>query len=180
MHKIETPQSGDKPVLLLDVDGVFLVSPEMLAPDYKPQVCPEGFRLRPNTDNPYIFYNPDHGAWMRSLLVEADTYYLTSLGPEAYEEVGDHLGLPRFAWVNYWAFPNTEAVGERVTAVTAIFPGRAVVWVDDEHKPAAYAWAEERTANGTPTLLIQPESEQGLQYEHVVQAKAWLGQLTVR
>ncbi|MEU6124593.1 phosphotransferase [Streptomyces sp. NPDC047123] len=55
------------------------------------------------------------------------------------------------------------------------------VWIDDDFTGLDHAWAEERTARGTATLLVQPDPHLGLQPDHLNEVTKWVAQLpTVR
>lgn len=166
MSEIVAPPDGSKPVLLLDVDGVLLVVGKRPPPGFEV--------LKAAKDR--VFYCRQHGPWIRDLLKLADTYYLTSHQKMAHHDIGRHLKLPRLDWINYGAFQDTT-IGERAAAAQALFPNRGLVWVDDDFRDYEFEWADTRVANGNPTLLVKPDSERGLQYEHIVAIHNWLGRI---
>ncbi|SFX27958.1 hypothetical protein SAMN02787144_100299 [Streptomyces atratus] len=51
------------------------------------------------------------------------------------------------------------------------------VWIDDDFTSLDHAWAAERIAKGTPTLLVQPDPHLGLQPEHLTEVTTWVSQL---
>ena len=59
------------------------------------------------------------------------------------------------------------------------FGSQPVAWIDDDHREKELAWSEARNADGAATLLIKPESEEGLQRNHIEEVKIWLGHLSV-
>jgi hypothetical protein len=189
MEAINSPQGGEKPVLLLDVDGVLIVVDEEI-----PDRCPSGYKGGPRS--PHEFYNPQHGEWIKELLPDVDLYWLTSHVQDAHGNIGQHLGLPEAPWVNFHEFERQQWREEdekgfdfdaksnncnqaRRVAIETFFGEHTIIWVDDSLTPKDFQWGMQRQYDGAPTLLMKPDSAEGLQHYHIDRAKAWLGQLAV-
>jgi hypothetical protein len=171
MSRLETYTPGEKPVVLFDIDGVLLVTPER-----NPGICPPGYQAGPRQGSLYTFWNPSHGESIRKLLGYADVMYLTAHGPSSHEDIGQHLGLPEFPWINYWAYQGAGN-GERIVAAQEVCGDRPIAWVDDDHGAAEFYWAQHREGEGNPTLLIKPDSEQGIQSTDFQRVYDWAGAL---
>jgi len=174
MTTFEQPQDAAAPVLLLDIDGVLLVMPEK-----NPGKCPGGgFVPAPPEYDGYTFYNPTHSAWLNKLVLRMDAYYLSSHRGNSHKDIGQYLELPELDWIDYWQY-ESSGQGKRIVAASERFPGRPVAWIDDDHDGAAFAWAEHRNADEAPTLVIKPDSEQGLNCHHIQEVERWLGGLSL-
>ncbi len=188
MEMINSPQGGDKPVLLLDVDGVLLVTDEEI-----PKRCPEGYETGPD-GSPYEFYNPQHGEWIRELLPDVDFFWLTSHDERSHEDIGRPLGLPETGWVAHrnferqqWREENEQGFDEdassnnlnqaRRVAIESYFNQRTIIWIDDSLTPKDFMWGMKRQYDGVPSLLMKPDPAEGLQHAHIDRAKAWLGHI---
>jgi hypothetical protein len=57
--------------------------------------------------------------------------------------------------------------------VTAWIGCGATAWIDDDFTDADHAWADERTAAGIPTLLVQPDPSIGILPEHLTHVRRW-------
>lgn len=174
MKKLETYTPGEKPVVLFDVDGVILVTPER-----NPGICPSGYQAGPNQNSIYTFWNPSHGEHITRLSRLADIMYLTSHGSRAHKNIGQYLGLPEFPWINYWAYQQAGN-GERIVAAQAVCGDRPIAWIDDDHWATEFHWAHHREDEGSPTLLIKPNSEEGIQVADFVCIEDWIGSLATR
>jgi hypothetical protein len=51
--------------------------------------------------------------------------------------------------------------------------GRPIAWIDDELAADAFAWAAERSAAGSATLLVKTRAHVGLTAEQVEQLAAF-------
>jgi hypothetical protein len=190
MKAINSPQGGENPVLVTDIDGVFLVADEEV-----PGRCPPDWEASPrdrNRDRTYEFYNPRHGEWMKEILPDVDWYWLTSHNGNSHRDIGRHLYLPETDWIDLEPFDLEQRQLQRPydeerdssnlnyarrKAIDTFFSHRALAWVEDELTPLDYHWAWRRKANEAPTLLVRPDSAEGLQYSQIHRIKAWLGQL---
>lgn len=172
MAEINTYTPGEKPVLALDVDGVFMMYSE---------TRPEGCVLVP----PYtahVYCNPSVAKKLLPLTELCDPYYVTAHMNTAHEDIGKHLAFPEFDWVNIFKYRDSpgslyQINGYRRRALETCFPDRPLTWVDDDLRPEDFDWGADRDQSGLATLLIKPDSEQGLQSRHITTIERWLGSL---
>jgi hypothetical protein len=158
----------ERPVLLIDVDGVLNV--------YGVDDCPEGyaeFELFPDDDEPARLCVL-HGEWLRELGEQFDLAWASGWGFDAHRVLGPILGLEEFPYVPMPAIPFPPA--EKVPAIAAFLGERQAAWLDDVVTPEARAWARERSA---PTLLVDVDHRNGLERRHVDELMAWRAQLGV-
>jgi hypothetical protein len=149
----------DRPLLLIDVDGVLAL-----------------FNL--GADAPA-------GVWH---LIEGFPYYLSTATAALLHEAGERFEL---AWCTGWEdrandhlprllgtpgplpvvyFERNPGRGNahwKLDAIDAFAQGRAVAWIDDALDERCTSWAAERTAAGSPTLLVQTEPHLGLDRPHL-------------
>lgn len=159
---------AERPLLLLDVDGV-------LNP-YAAATCPDGFAE-------FAFFPGEepvrlcerHATWLADLNGAFDLAWATGWGPNANHLLAPFLGLPQLPFVRFPPIP--FQAHEKVPAIAEFAAGRAAVWVDDMLTPEAYRWAAERSE---PTLLIPADPAQGLLREMVDDALGWAAALTSR
>jgi hypothetical protein len=151
----------DRPVLLLDVDGVL----NPYGAD-----CPAGFvehALFPDGDEP-VRLCAAHGEWIAELAGRYDVVWATGWGEEANRLLGPLLRLPRFPVVAFPAVPFPPEA--KVPAIDRLVGDRPAVWIDDLLGPAARDWAANRAA---PTLLLPADPAVGLTREIVDRAWDW-------
>ena len=171
MAEINHPVEGEKPVLALDIDGVFSVLT---------RTPPKGFVLHPRPGNVSEYYNPAHGKWIKEFLPSFEAVYMTSHRSHSHEDIGRLLGLPELDWVNFFGFnePNDESLNrERRPALERLFIDRPLVWIDDDLEEIDFAWASQRTEAGTETFVIKTHFETGLERAHIDEIHQWYGNL---
>ncbi|HVV66691.1 MAG TPA: hypothetical protein VHB72_01310 [Candidatus Saccharimonadales bacterium] len=170
------PQTGDKPVLAMDMDGVFLV-------EHEKGERPDGYRKLPGGSD-YFSYNPEHAELIQEILPRTDAYWLSGAAPETLEAVIASLELPDIPRIDceyMWAMtpkserPRESLLDYKKNAIGHIFPGRSLIWLDDWLDHADFSWAERRSRSEARTLLVRPDSLKGLQRHHVSQMLGWLG-----
>jgi hypothetical protein len=140
----------DRPLLLLDVDGV-------LNP-YGGE-CPAGFTehvLFPDEIEP-VRVCVDHGEWIAELAGVYEVVWATAWGEEANRLLAPLLGVPRMPVVPFPQVPFSADL--KVPAIDALAGDRPAAWIDDMLGPAAYDWAARRPA---PTLLLPADPAVGL------------------
>ncbi|RPK43628.1 hypothetical protein EES39_18740 [Streptomyces sp. ADI92-24] len=91
------------------------------------------------------------------------------------------LGLPRFPYLD---LPRPQITTSHPDGylwkrdhVDVWLADAPAVWIDDDFTSLDHDWAAERTAGGTPTLIVQPDPHLGLQPEHLTEVTKWLAQL---
>ena len=144
----------DRPLLLLDVDGV-------LNP-YGDE-CPPGFTehvLFPEEIEP-VRVCAGHGAWIAELAGVYEVVWATAWGEEANRLLAPLLGVARLPVV---PFPRTPFTADlKVPAIDALAGDRPAAWIDDLLGPAAYDWGARRAAPdaaaaGGPDGRLDPAS----------------------
>ncbi|MER7729832.1 HAD domain-containing protein [Streptomyces erythrochromogenes] len=172
------------PYLLLDIDGVLIPFP---APDGSTPTTHVRHTVLPagrNPDDPVpIWLDPAHGPLLAGFLADAlvAPVWCTSWRKDATTIVGPLLGLPEFPYLD---LPRPRITTSHPNGylwkrdhVEPWLGGAAVAWVDDDFTDLDHAWAAERTAEGMPTLLVQPDSHHGLQPGHLTELTTWVSQL---
>ncbi|MFJ3878678.1 hypothetical protein ACIPW5_14580 [Streptomyces sp. NPDC090077] len=134
-------------------------------------------------ERPEVHAAPAHGPLLAGFLTGGlvAPAWCTSWRNDATTIVGPLLGLPEFPYLD---LPRPEITTSHPNGylwkrdhVEPWLGGSAVAWVDDDFTNLDHAWAAERTAKGTPTLLVQPEPHLGLQPEHLTEVITWVSQL---
>jgi hypothetical protein len=181
MEVIHTPQGGDKPVFLLDVEGVFLTLDE----DNPGDQPSEGYVRFEATA--HDFYRPDHGDLLRGILPEVDACWFTGVMPETVKQLEPALSLPSLPFVDFFAVraqpgavpryrrPQDDLLHYKRDAADYMFAGRKLAWIDDWFDAYDFEWAKARQAGGAETLLLKTEYKKGLRPEHIEQVRAWVG-----
>jgi hypothetical protein len=157
--------STDRPILLLDIDGVINVF--QCATARETQIAPylPALKLLPGLadwlaqlDRAYALVWCSH----RSALVNIDAAAAWGLGPRPLIEP-----TPEEAPLPDWK-------ARAVQRIFADWPG-AIAWVEDGFLPAARAWAAARLAQGRRTWLVDV-SETGLTEEITQYLLEWSAQ----
>jgi hypothetical protein len=150
----------EKPLLLLDIDGV-------LNP-WAARACPEGFRehrLFPE-DEP-VRVAEAHGPWICELESSFDVVWASAWGADCHL-LAELLGLPEYPVI---AFPSPPfRPQEKVPVVKRYTGDRPCAWVDDEHTDQGRRWAESREA---ATLLRSIDPAVGLVRSDVERLIDW-------
>lgn len=174
--------------LLLDIDGVLIPFPDdegtTPATHVRYEVVPTG---RSADDPVTVWLHPEHGPQLMDVLRTGllSPVWCTSWRRDATTLIGPLLGLPPWQYVD---LPRPQITTSHPNGYlwkrdyVDIWLGDApAVWIDDDFTDLDQAWAAERNARGSATLLIQPSQHVGLQTEHLAQAMAWaLRVLTAR
>lgn len=171
MAEIHGPIPGDKPVLAMNIDGVFIVTRED---------CPAGYLPVPGAT--YQFYNPDHAGWLHSLAEDFDPVYVSAHGMHSHRDMSELYDIPEFDWVDYRLFSRRagDFNYDRRSALAVYFAERQIAWVDGELRHMDHAWAKFRNVMHSPTAIIKTETREGLQRKHVDLLRLWLGSLASR
>ncbi|GAA2305163.1 hypothetical protein GCM10009853_072800 [Glycomyces scopariae] len=157
-------------MLLVDVDGGLALRARASARDREHLVVAgDGSRHR-------VWLNPQHGGWLTGLAEQFDVVWATGWEHDAPRLLGDLLGVPDFAVLEFTERPSVGVRFSKLGDVRALVGDRPVAWVDDDLGPEVLAWAAARIE---PTLLVQPSASEGLRIEHVNELNVFARSLTI-
>jgi len=157
----------DRPLLLIDVDGVISLF------GFDPARPPAGALQL--VDGIAHFLSAAAGEHLRQLGAEFELAWCSGWEEKANEYLPLALGLPRaIPYVTLSAGTPTVSANWKLAAIDA-YAGhdRALAWIDDAHDDSCVRWAATRPG---PTLLIATEPAIGLTAEHVAELVAWAAQ----
>jgi hypothetical protein len=153
---------GDpRPVLLVDVDGV--LNP-WLATD-----CPPGFGEYDFFAGERVLLSPGHGELLLSLAHAYELVWATAWEHRANRLIGPVLALPELPVIEF-PLDGRDLYFRKLPAVIEAVGDRPCAWIDDEHQPDHYTWAERR---GVPTLIVDIDPARGLTSEIVTRLAEW-------
>jgi hypothetical protein len=159
----------ERPLLLVDVDGVISLF------GFPLHARPPGrFEM---VDGIAHLLSASAGEHLRLLADAFEPVWCTGWEEKANEYLPGALGLDG-PWP-YLSFeraagPGVSTQGHwKLNAINAWCGTRPLAWIDDAHGPACEAWAAEREAGGTPTLLVTTEPAVGLTEREVERLLAW-------
>ena len=154
----------DKPLLLVDVDGVISLF------GFDPADPPAGrFQL---VDGIAHFLSTAAGDCLLDLADEFELVWCTGWEDRANDYLPFALGLPGpLPLIAFDKFDRPAAAHWKLAGIDA-YAGtdRALAWIDDAHDPRCTDWAHARHA---PTLLLATDPAVGLTADHVEQLLAW-------
>jgi len=160
---MKVPANSDKPLLLVDVDGVISLF---------------GFDLdeRPlgsfaTVDGVGHYLSAAAGEHLRRLAAGFELIWCTGWEEKANEYLPGALGLPgTFPHLTFAAAPGASARHWKLDAIERhAGPHRPLAWIDDDHATCE-TWAAQRPG---PTLLVTTTPTAGITAEHVELLLAW-------
>ena len=154
----------DRPLLLVDVDGVISLF------GFDPSNPPAGrFEI---VDGIAHFLSATAGEHLRRLSGEFDLAWCTGWEEKANEYLPLALGLPtELPLVPFDDCDRPPSAHWKVAAIDAwVGSSTPLAWVDDAHDHRCHTWAQARSA---PTLLVGTEPALGLTAEHVELLLEW-------
>jgi hypothetical protein len=171
------PESGDVPILLLDVDGVLNA------------VCadlPEGWER--GIFNGYVLsWDPTVTARLRRLHESGrvEIQWLTTWTTDADRLLAEPMGLPRGLKTHDRADAAPVGFLERLTGISGWWklaaaqevaeaePDRRIIWIDDDLAEQAAETGEWLAAH-PHVLVVAPDLFAGLTHEQLDEIEAWL------
>jgi len=156
-------QTGDKPVLFVDVDGVISLF------GFAPELRPAGSFH--SIDGIAHLLSARAGEYLRGLGKHFDLVWCTGWEEKANEYLPHLLELPGpLPFLRFDPPMSTRSAHWKLEAVQAYAGERAVAWVDDAFNDECHRWAERRAA---PTLLLTTDPPVGLTDEIVGELVDW-------
>ncbi|MFD8482188.1 hypothetical protein [Kitasatospora sp. NPDC059673] len=170
---------GDRPLLMLDVDGP-------IAP-YGGFRRPRGYRthrvesqmwrqrqLDQGVRNPKplrVWLHPEHGPAL--LALPFSLVWATAWRAEADEHLAPLLGLPKFPYVNWESMHHGDPDGLhwKTRQLVTWADQQPFAWVDDEIEPQDTEWIAANHPG--PALTLKIDHRYGLQPEHFAQLRRW-------
>jgi hypothetical protein len=152
-------EEQDKPLLLVDVDGVISLW------GFDVDARPDGAFC--TVDGLPHFLSQEAARHLHALATSFDLVWCTGWEEKADEYLPGALGLPR--GLPHLSFDRHVATGTtmpghwKLGAIDAYVGDRPTAWIDDAFNDACHRWARERDA---PTLLVETEPSTGLRAEH--------------
>jgi hypothetical protein len=156
-------QMGDRPLLLVDIDGV--LSLWGFAMDEWPK---EGAWHQ--IDGITHFLSGRAARHLQALCERFEPVWCSGWEEKADEYLPHLLGVPRFPHLSFDANPGRGNAHWKLAAIEAYAGKRPLAWIDDAFNDACFAWAEQRSA---PTLLVETDHATGLDDAAAAQLAAW-------
>jgi hypothetical protein len=163
------PQSRNKPLLLVDIDGVISLW------GFSSDERPEG--QWHNVEGIGHFLSSTAAGHLHDLAELFDPVWCSGWEEKADEHLPALLGCPRLPHLSFdrTTSPGTSLAGHwKLAAIDAHAGERPLAWIDDALDEACARWAAARPA---PTLLVHTTPAAGLTSEHVEQLRAWASAL---
>ncbi|HWJ50324.1 MAG TPA: HAD domain-containing protein [Solirubrobacteraceae bacterium] len=167
--------AADKPLLMVDIDGVISLFGVSLLVDADPRLAEGSFHSIEGIPH---FLSATAAAHLLDLSPLFELVWASGWEERANDHLPHLLGLP--AGLPFLHF--SRSVGRsnahwKLDAIEAHAAGRALAWVDDALDDECRAWAHARPA---PTLLVQTEPQIGLTEREARLLADWALQLAAR
>jgi hypothetical protein len=162
------PARRDKPLLFVDVDGVINCFGDLghsLVSFEEEFVALGRYRIKVPVGTRQA---------LGDLSDAFECVWATTWQRHAQPEIGDRLGVTP-PWPHLPLPDDEEGEGEteKLSAIRGYVAHRPAAWIDDLLSTDAHVWAAERTAAGTPTLLVQTRPDTGITGGHLNTLLAW-------
>lgn len=155
-------QIADKPLLLVDIDGVISLW------GFLPAQAPEGAWC--TVDGILHFLSAGAAGHLRTLAERFDLVWCSGWEEKANEYLPHAIGLGPLPHITFDTAPGEPTDHWKLQGIDAHALGRPLAWVDDAHDASCHAWAHRR---GAPTLLVATDPAVGLTAAHVEELMAW-------
>jgi hypothetical protein len=157
--------ADSRPILLVDVDGV--LNPWLA------RSCPPGFGEYDFFPGERVLLSPGHGELLLSLAQAYELVWATAWEHRANRLICPVLALPPLPVIEF-PLSGRDLYFRKLPAVIEAVGSRPCAWIDDEHRPDHYTWAERR---GVPTLIVDIDPAQGLTSDVVAHLAEWAAAL---
>jgi hypothetical protein len=145
-------QTGRKPLLFVDIDGV--LSLWGFGMDGWPS---DGAWHQ--IDGMSHFLSARAARHLQALCARFDPVWCSGWEEKADEYLPHLLGLPRFPHLSFQRNPGRGLAHWKLDSIESYAENRSLAWIDDAFDEACFEWARRRSA---PTLLVQTEPATGL------------------
>ena len=160
---MSSPDSTERPVLAVDVDGVISLFGFTEAPEHAP--CK--FQLIDGMAHCISF---EVGERLRRLIPHYELVWATGWEDRANEYLLHLLGLERLPVIRFGGDAKFGSAHWKLDPIAEYAAGRKLAWIDDSLDDECRQWA---AARAEPTLLVETESARGLEDAHVETLIEW-------
>jgi HAD domain in Swiss Army Knife RNA repair proteins len=160
--------SQDRPLLLVDVDGV-------LNP-WAADTCPDGYQEYDFFPGERVLLSPGHGELLTRLAEQFELVWATAWEHRANRFICPVIAIPELPVIEF-PLHGRDFMFRKLPSVIAAVGDRACAWIDDAHEPDHYQWARERQA---PTLIVDIDPAEGLTAEVAELLAHWAAELADR
>ena len=157
------PDSIERPVLAVDVDGVI----SLFGFTEPPEHAPCKFQLIDGMAHCISF---EVGERLRRLVPYYDLVWATGWEDRANEYLLHLLGLERLPVIRFGGDAKFGSAHWKLDPIADYAAGRKLAWIDDSLDDECRQWA---AARAEPTLLVETESARGLEDAHVETLIEW-------
>ena len=159
-----TPAQPDRPLLLLDVDGVLLVVRSSWAEGDADDIDLD-LDLEPTL-------HPEAAEWLAELAEVFELVWATTWEDLANRVIAPALGLPPLPAIEFDM--DRRVPTAKLPSVIAWVGDRPCAWIDDDLQHDADTWAAGRAV---PTLLVHVDMTEGMERRHVDRLLAFAAEL---
>jgi hypothetical protein len=158
-------QSRDKPLLLVDIDGVISLF------GFDPADRPPGHFLL--VDGIAHLLSATAGEHLLRLAERFELAWCSGWEEKANEYLPTALGLPGpLPFLSFERNPGRGHAHWKLAAIEAHAGDRPFAWIDDAFNDACHDWAAQRPS---ATLLVTTQPASGMTSQHVAELEDWAG-----
>lgn len=162
MNFANSPQMRNKPVLLVDIDGVISLF------GFSSDERPDGTWC--SVEGVPHFLSATAAEHLHTLAECFEPVWCSGWEERASEHLPALLGVPALPHLSFERNPGKGRAHWKLAAIDAHLGDRPAAWLDDCLDERCERWAAEREA---PTLLVRTDPATGLTHEHVERLRAW-------